>query len=109
MPAPRAVLADIHDLGLDPNRSHDHINGSSGRLRSPDSEETLVKSKPQPKVVEKKEKLAIEETVQDLDDSDLEVTVEPVVEEKKTDEKPKKEEKFESQNKSSSKKSSSKK
>lgn len=46
MPAPKAVLRDIHDLGLNPKVAHKSID-SNGRIKQPvKAEPTLPKVKP---------------------------------------------------------------
>lgn len=55
MPAPKAVLRDIADRGLDPTRPHGRI-GSDGRLAHPQVSAAAEKAKPEAVVPEHRPK-----------------------------------------------------
>ena len=87
MPAPRQVLADIHDMGLDPTKPHGHIK-ASGRLAHvahkaedvlvPQVTQPVVQSvvevkEPEPKVEHKQEEQAEQAMSEAQEDSHEEV------------------------------------
>ena len=69
MPSPKAILADIHEYGLDPNVAHTKTH-AHGRLARNISQHSIVDEQP----------LKVEPVVSDVNVQTVELTPEPQIE-----------------------------